>query len=154
MKQPWNCLASTKTDIKTQNTSSSVVSTSTQIQLTPHNFLKTWKHELKTCQEKYNYLCEVGGASLGKIFKNEISMGLLGEFVDVLHQSHQKEDAESILDILWHLSTTKRFNLSLDFLSSKEKGFAQDLFKDLDNQDSMNSKDKFQQLLNIYKIKL
>ncbi|XP_031573319.1 coiled-coil domain-containing protein 103-like [Actinia tenebrosa] len=161
MKQPWNCLASKKTDIKTQISSSSVVSRSSELQLTPHNFLKTWKHELKICQDKYHYLCKVGGVNLGKIFKNEISMGLLGEFLEVLEQCHQKQDTEIILDLLWHLSTTKRFNLSLDFLSSKEKGLLQDLFQHLNHlindsgsQDYINSKDKLQELLSIYKINL
>ena len=88
-------------------------------------------------------------------------MGLLGEFAEVLQQCCQKEDAEIILDLLWHLSTTKRFSLSLDFLSSKEKGYLQDLFKNLDHfinntgtQDNISCRDKFQDLLNIYKIKL
>jgi hypothetical protein len=112
-------------------------------------------------QDKYNYLCKIGGEDLGRVFKAEVSMGLLGEFMEVLQQCFQKQDYDIILDVLWHLSTTKRFNLSLEFLSSKERGFIQDIFKDLDilmnsdeAQNCINSKEKFQELLQIYKVSL
>lgn len=161
IKQPWNTLASgqNKSDVSTP-TSSSVKTKSSQQTLTSHTFTKTWKYELKTSQERYIYLCKTGGNDIGQIFKSEIPMGLFGEFMEVLHQNFQVHDCDNIVDILWHLSTTKRFSLTVEFLSSKEKDLLKKIFRKFEevHTDECPSKeegdDRLKELATIYKVEL
>ena len=48
-------------------------------------------------------------------------MGLLGELLLALNEAFQESDIGEVVSILDHLSKTSRFNLSLKFLSQKER---------------------------------
>ena len=48
-------------------------------------------------------------------------MGLLGEFLLALNEAFQESDIGEVVSILDHLSKTSRFNLSVKFLSQKER---------------------------------
>ena len=94
-----------------------------------HEFTKEWRKLSKVPSEhKYKLLLELGANTLGTIFKAEVSFGLLGEFIDILHSEFQETQAKDILDILDHLCKTNRFKLSIDFLSAKEKITCEKLF--------------------------
>ncbi len=58
-------------------------------------------------------------------------MGLLGEVVEVLNDNWKTEDFSKIYSILHDLTTVKRFNLSLQFLSSGERELLVELFQKL-----------------------
>lgn len=96
---------------------------------TAPDFCRTWRRQCKTEQDKYQLLCRTGGTLLQKIFKSEISFGLLGEFIQALVNCWREHDAEEVYNILWNLSKTNRFGLSLQFLSSTEKHLTSEIFK-------------------------
>ena len=77
------------------------------------------------------FLCEVGGELMGKIFKTEISLGLLGEFVEILNGCWSDDDYFVVFSILIGLGKTNRFNLCVKFLNSTEKDLVNELFNKL-----------------------
>lgn len=99
---------------------------------TAHEFTKVWKRQCKTELEKYQLLLTIGGQGLLTIFKTEISMGHLGEFLLVLHNCLEEKDTNKVFDILQQLSRTNRFDLSLKFLGEEEKIMVSKLFKRLE----------------------
>lgn len=99
---------------------------------TAHEFTKVWKRQCKTELEKYQLLLTIGGQGLLTIFKTEISMGHLGEFLLVLHNCLEEKDTNEVFDILQQLSRTNRFDLSLKFLGEGEKIMVSKLFKRLE----------------------
>ena len=66
---------------------------------------------------------------MAKIFKAEISLGFLGEFVEIFNGCWTDSDSVVIFGILSGLAKSNRFNLSLQFLSSTEKDLVVELFK-------------------------
>ncbi|XP_009706978.1 PREDICTED: coiled-coil domain-containing protein 103-like, partial [Cariama cristata] len=86
---------------------------------------------LKSGKEKYQFLLELGGEALGRIFQADLGFGLLGEFLTVLAENVCHEDRDAILQILQSLSGTKRFGLNVDLLSESEKESSRGLFRKL-----------------------
>lgn len=99
---------------------------------TTHEFTNVWKRQCKTELEKYELLLGIGGQGLRTIFKAEISMGHLGEFLVILHNCLDEKDTNKVFEILQQLSRTNRFDLSLKFLGKEEKVVASKLFKQLE----------------------
>ena len=91
-------------------------------------FGRDWRRVCKTNRDKYEVLIQIGGERLGKIFHNEISFGLLGEFILALDCEYEDSHQDRVLDILHGLSTTNRFSLSVQFLTAKEKEAMKVLF--------------------------
>ncbi|RMX60372.1 hypothetical protein pdam_00021320 [Pocillopora damicornis] len=134
-KQPWNPHAQGKsqTVIATPTAQSATLSTSSKNPKTAHEFTKIWKRYCKTEEEKYQLLLKLGGNELRTIFKGEISMGLLGEFLLILNNCLNEKDSSDIFNILTGLSKTNRFDLSLKFLGKEEKNAASSLIKRLED---------------------
>lgn len=114
-----------------------------------HEFLQHWRQYGGDKCRKYSYLINTGGAKLSEIFKAEIAMGLLGEIIDVLFEMWNSVDSSGIYEILYGLSTVKRFSLSLQFLSKSEKEILSKLFskledtlKDIEGTSTENDVDK------------
>ncbi|XP_072926857.1 dynein axonemal assembly factor 19 [Hemitrygon akajei] len=115
--QPWNtCATKAKSSV--------------QVELSKHadsqprtaaEFSRDWRRYYSTEPEKYAFLLTLGAQLLGNIFHTEIGFGLLGEFLVILCDHFQPEDTNAIYWILLHLSQTRRFSLSVDFLNSKER---------------------------------
>lgn len=160
IKQPWNTLASKQSKGDLSLSSTSLKTKSSQQPLTSHTFTKTWKYELTTSQERYGYLCKVGGQNLGQIFKSEIPMSFFGELMAVLFENLQSSDHEPVLDILQNLSNTNRFSLTVEFLSSKEKELVEAVFRKLqeisqdESQCQEGGNDRLKELAKIYKVDL
>ncbi|XP_010292738.1 PREDICTED: coiled-coil domain-containing protein 103, partial [Phaethon lepturus] len=102
-----------------------------QLPRTSAEFYRDWRRCLKSRKEKYQFLLELGGKALGRIFQADLGFGLLGEFLTVLAENVCHEDRDAILQILQSLSGTKRFGLNVDLLSESEKESSRDLFKKL-----------------------
>lgn len=130
-KQPWNPHAQSKLRTTSTNSSLPLPSVSKMPQ-TAHEFTKVWKRQCKTEIEKYQLLLKLGGQELTTIFKAEISMGYLGEFLLVFHSCLEDKDTNEVLNILTQLSKTNRFELSLKFLGEDEKVVASKLIKRLE----------------------
>jgi len=130
-KQPWNPHAHSKSQTTSTNSNLPLLSVSKMPQTT-HEFTKVWKRQCKTELEKYQLLLGIGGQGLRTIFKAEISMGHLGEFLVILHNCLDEKDTNKVFDILQQLSRTNRFDLSLKFLGEEEKVVASKLFKQLE----------------------
>lgn len=130
-KQPWNPHAHSKSQTTSTNSNLPLPSVSKMPQTT-HEFTKVWKRQCKTELEKYQLLLGIGGQGLRTIFKAEISMGHLGEFLVILHNCLDEKDTNKVFEILQQLSRTNRFDLSLKFLAKEEKVVASKLFKQLE----------------------
>ncbi|NWQ86623.1 CC103 protein, partial [Burhinus bistriatus] len=102
-----------------------------QLPGTSAEFYRDWRRCLKSGKEKYQFLLELGGKALGRIFQADLGFGLLGEFLMVLAEHVCHEDREAVLQILQSLSGTKRFGLNVDLLSELEKESSRDLFSKL-----------------------
>uniref|UniRef100_A0A8C8S1H9 Coiled-coil domain containing 103 n=1 Tax=Pelusios castaneus TaxID=367368 RepID=A0A8C8S1H9_9SAUR len=96
---------------------------------TSADFYRTWRRCLKSGQERYQFLLQLGGQTLGRIFQTDVGFGLLGEFLVVLAEHICSEDREAVLQVLQSLSGTKRFGLNVDLLSRMEKDSCRDLFR-------------------------
>ncbi|NXX12620.1 CC103 protein, partial [Podargus strigoides] len=102
-----------------------------QLPGTSDEFYRDWRKCLKSGKEKYQFLLELGGTALGRIFQADLGFGLLGEFLMVLAENICHGDRDAILQILQSLSGTKRFGLNVDLLSQAEKESSRDLFRKL-----------------------
>ncbi|KFV48389.1 Coiled-coil domain-containing protein 103, partial [Tyto alba] len=102
-----------------------------QLPRTSAEFYRDWRRCLKSGKEKYQFLLELGGNALGRIFQADLGFGLLGEFLTVLAENVCREDRDAILQILQSLSGTKRFGLNVELLSKSEKESSRDLFRKL-----------------------
>ncbi|NWI95436.1 CC103 protein, partial [Pitta sordida] len=92
---------------------------------------RDWRRCLKTGTEKYQFLLELGGEALGRIFQADVGFGLLGEFLTVLAENIQPGDRAAVLHILHSLAGTERFGLNLELLSPSERERSRDLFQRL-----------------------
>ncbi|NXU52317.1 CC103 protein, partial [Turnix velox] len=125
----WNpCAASTKAP---QGSEVEIAQELDQLPRTSAEFYRDWRRCLKSGKEKYQFLLELGGEALGRIFQADLGFGLLGEFLVVLAENVCHEDREAALQILQSLAGTKRFGLNVDLLSEQEKESRRDLFKKL-----------------------
>ncbi|NWX33220.1 CC103 protein, partial [Notiomystis cincta] len=106
-----------------------------QLPRTAAEFHRDWRRCLKSGAEKYQFLLELGGEALGRIFQADVGFGLLGEFLTVLAENIHPPDRAAILQILQSLADTKRFGLNVALLSQSEKESSQDLFRRLQNRD-------------------
>ena len=96
-----------------------------------HEFSRDWRQVCKSKPDKYAFLLWIGPDTLAKIFKMEISFGLLGDMITALNEQYQPEHSREVVAILKSLSSANRFKLSMDFLSSAEKDTCQKLFDKL-----------------------
>ncbi|KFQ07059.1 Coiled-coil domain-containing protein 103, partial [Leptosomus discolor] len=95
---------------------------------TSAEFYRDWRRCLKSGKEKYQFLLELGGKALGRIFQADLGFGLLGEFLTVLAENVCHGDRDAVLQILQSLACTKRFGLNMDLLSESERESSRDLF--------------------------
>ena len=95
-------------------------------------FTRDWRRSCTTSGDKYDFLLELGGEKLAKIFKAEISFGLLGDFLNCLHSEFNVKDIDEVTSVLEGLTRAGRFDLSLTFLSSQETETAEKLFDKLE----------------------
>lgn len=129
-KQIWNPHAQGKSASTTTNPNQPLPKIS-KIPKNAHEFTKVWKRHCNTDTEKYQLMLKIGGEELGRIFKAEISMGFLGEFLVILHSCLEERDVMETVLILEELSKTNRFDLSVKFLSDKERSAASELIQKL-----------------------
>lgn len=81
--------------------------------------------------EKYSLLVSLGGKALQEIFRTEVGLGLLGEFLLILSQCLKSGDEEIVIGVLDGLSRTGRFGLNLSLLSQAEQKACEELFHKL-----------------------
>ncbi|XP_035660948.1 coiled-coil domain-containing protein 103-like [Branchiostoma floridae] len=126
IKQPWNVHASSQAD--GQNAAQTQIQQDEEkLPKNGHEFARDWKRYCKTTPDKYKFIKKIGGEKLADIFKNEISFGLLGEILTALNDSYVQEDSDFVYQVLDGLTKVGRFELSVDFLSSKESQAAKEL---------------------------
>lgn len=127
-KQPWNSAAARskpQTDLprkQDQHTQGDM-----KVPNSGQEFARDWQQLFKTVDQRYTYLLKAGAAHLGRIFKTEVSFGLMGDILAALITFPQ-EDVSTVLDILDSLRSSSRFSLSLQFLSKREKEVCEQLF--------------------------
>ncbi|XP_015609272.1 coiled-coil domain-containing protein 103 [Cephus cinctus] len=94
---------------------------------TNEKFLKTWR-KLPDIRSKYMYLLTTRHVLRDKIFRTEIPVGILGEFMETFVEIISKETMNIILEILTILSECGRFKLSTTFMSNEERKTCRKLF--------------------------
>jgi hypothetical protein len=146
-KQPWNV------NSRSGESQSNSRDRSTEIPFNSvtdiNQFNRTWNKQCKNSEEQFIFLTQLGCEKLLHIFHAEIALGLLGEFLSVIHEQYHTEKSETIANILYTLSKCGRFDLSLQFLSQNEKECLLKIMKNLSND--WNSENVCQ-LKIIYKI--
>ncbi|XP_033104823.1 coiled-coil domain-containing protein 103-like isoform X2 [Anneissia japonica] len=120
-QQPWNPYGGTLSNTDLESRKNESLKVSTKLPSNGHEFIQQWKRLGECEQEKYNYLLQFNADQLFSIFKNEISFGLLGEILKLFNLYFTEDNLENVFLILWQLSNTNRFSLSIDFLSKEEK---------------------------------
>ena len=124
-------------------------------------FVREWRRFNKNTAEQCSYLLEIGAERLETIFSNEVGFGLLGEFLNSLNTEFKSEDGKDIVAILDRLKNTKRFSLTVQFLSFKEKKDCAELFqkfdvwidKELENEERNKLKSLVDDIKKYYEIK-
>ncbi|NXA70858.1 CC103 protein, partial [Mohoua ochrocephala] len=106
-----------------------------QLPTTAAEFHRDWRRCLKSGTEKYQFLLELGGEALGRIFQADVGFGLLGEFLMVLAENIRPGDRAAVLRILQSLAGTRRFGLNVALLSQPERESGRHLFSKLQNRD-------------------
>ncbi|NXO26699.1 CC103 protein, partial [Cisticola juncidis] len=106
-----------------------------QLPRTAAEFHRDWRRCLKSGTEKYQFLLELGGEALGRIFQADVGFGLLGEFLTVLAENISPGDRAATLQILQSLAGTERFGLNVALLSQAERESSQALFRRLQGRD-------------------
>ncbi|XP_020653654.3 dynein axonemal assembly factor 19 isoform X1 [Pogona vitticeps] len=125
----WNSCA-----VKSDCVQQSEVQLPQELERFPENsseFYRDWRRGMKSSQERYQFLLQLGSQNLGQIFQTDLAFGLLGEFLTVLTEGACTEDRDSILEILETFAGTKRFGLNVELLSEQEKRVCKGLFKKL-----------------------
>ncbi|KAL8175684.1 UNVERIFIED_CONTAM: hypothetical protein K2H54_004429 [Gekko kuhli] len=107
-----------------------------QLPGTSSEFYRDWRRCLKSSQEQYRFLLQLGPQNLGQIFQADVAFGLLGEFLTVLSENVSVKDRDSVLEILESLSGTKRFGLNVALLSRQEKESCRHLFEKLQGMET------------------
>ncbi|XP_063951708.1 coiled-coil domain-containing protein 103-like isoform X2 [Lytechinus pictus] len=123
-QQPWNPFSSSSTaPTAAQDTGSQVQSIITKVKIPKngHEFTKEWRNRKKSPGSCYSYLLDLGGETLSRIFRSEISFGLLGEIITALDNDAEEGHCGKVANILMCLTRAGRFSLSLDFLNKSEK---------------------------------
>ncbi|KAI8497956.1 hypothetical protein Bbelb_246080 [Branchiostoma belcheri] len=156
VKQPWNVHATTQAD-RENAAQQQIKQDEEKLPRNGHEFARDWKRYCKTTPDKYNFIKKIGGEQLANIFKNEISFGLLGEILTALNNSYVQEDSGFVYQVLDSLTKVGRFELSVDFLSSKEsqavKGLLEKLTNDLtDSSEIEQINTRLDALKKLYKI--
>ncbi len=106
----------------------------------PDEFMKSWKKLARDSRAKYTYLMQIEPSKLEKIFKSEQVGNILGEILSVLDKHFSATDLNRIIAILRCLKASKRFALSVQFLTKAEKGSVAELFEKLET----NAETEFQ----------
>ncbi|TRY65359.1 hypothetical protein DNTS_013765 [Danionella cerebrum] len=129
-KQPWNPVA-----YRTKQESNSDEQDQLHLsEIEPRSaseFIRDWRRLTGGPFEKYDLLVRLGGETLEKIFKTEIGLGLLGEFLLVLSRGLKPRDVYRVIGVLDGLTRTGRFSLGLSLLSQAEKKASVELFQKL-----------------------
>ncbi|XP_065064621.1 coiled-coil domain-containing protein 103-like [Rhopilema esculentum] len=113
------------------------------------SFVKKWKTSLRTSLKRYQYLIKLDSLNAGKILASELVGDLIGEIIMALNECFSSVYTAKILCILKNLSKSKRFMLSLQFLSKTEKNAANELFEKL----TENAEEEQTELLNELKLR-
>lgn len=91
-------------------------------------FVKQWKRHSKTNIERYEQVISLNEQNISKIMSSEPLGNLLGEVVVAFNECFKEDDTSKIVESLHSLSMSKRFKLSLEFLTKKEGEEVSELF--------------------------
>eukprot|EP00045_Choanoeca_perplexa_P005503 m.46569 g.46569 ORF g.46569 m.46569 type:complete len:237 (-) comp13157_c0_seq8:1467-2177(-) len=94
----------------------------------PQDFDRAW-HACQSNNQRYQLLLAVGGKQLHTLFKAGLGLTFLGEALAALCESKTVEDRDDISLLLRAFGRTERFDLTLEFLSDKDKAKAVLLLK-------------------------
>ncbi|PNF33647.1 Coiled-coil domain-containing protein 103 [Cryptotermes secundus] len=130
----WNSLAPKKKQgiemETTQSHSLNMMQQDDHVPMTTVEFIQQWR-PLDIC-DRLLLLKFTGAHKVGELVKSEIPVGILGEILQALLAfSLNTPDIVFVVRLLESLTEAKRFNLSLQFLSSVEKETCRQLMEKL-----------------------
>ncbi|CAI8010334.1 Coiled-coil domain-containing protein 103 [Geodia barretti] len=139
-RQPWNPAVSDRGGVEGREEGEEVTLGEGGAEMSLQSFMREWRRLAAQPQDQYRFLVDFGRDRLSKLFRVEISMGLLGEILTILNK-HLEDDDDiigKVLRVLEVLSQSSRFKLSLGFLSKSEKQASRELFEKLaDSRDKL-----------------
>lgn len=132
----WNSLAPKKKQgiemETTQPCSQSMIQQDDHVPTTTLEFVRQWR-PLDIC-DRLLLLKLIGAQNVGQLVKSEIPVGMLGEILQALLAfPSNTPDIVFVVRLLESLTEAKRFNLSLQFLSSVEKATCKQLMEKLNS---------------------
>ncbi len=140
--QPWNISAACSNSASSKNgtddlqsSSSLICSVLTSELPTNHAaFNLAWKRCNTDQLMKYHFLMRYPSenVSLSQVFKTDLPSNIFTESCSVLNYCFEEADQVKIIRILDEFSTSKRFKLTMNFLSKEEKELIQLLFEKFD----------------------
>ena len=148
--QPWNMHASSHNQSSDSTEISSTALTSSQLPSNHAAFNLQWKRCGADSEMKFKFLMrypEEKTIGLDQVFKTDLPVHVFSDCIAVLNELFNTKDHEYVLKILADFSTSKRFKLTLDFLSKREKIILSSLFDKLDSTEISDN------LKAVYKIK-
>eukprot|EP00112_Aurelia_sp_Birch-Aquarium-sp1_P013045 Seg2753.3 transcript_id=Seg2753.3/GoldUCD/mRNA.D3Y31 product="Coiled-coil domain-containing protein 103" protein_id=Seg2753.3/GoldUCD/D3Y31 len=122
----------------------------TELPISADSFLKTWKRSLTTNLSRFTYVIQLQTSAMAKVLTSESIGNLIGEIISTLDDCFDSTYLTIILDILSNLSLSKRFSLSMQFLSKSEKTALANLFEKLATEANEEEKIIIEDLKNRY----
>lgn len=122
----------------------------TEEPISADSFLKTWKRSLTTNLSRFTYVIQLQTSAMAKILTSESIGNLIGDIISTLDDCFDSTYLTKILDILSNLSLSKRFSLSMQFLSKSEKTALANLFEKLATEANEEEKIIIEDLKNRY----
>ena len=157
VKQPLNAMCTSKEkqlksckDVQENDHVTGQKFTVTEGPISADSFLKTWKRSLTTSLSRFTYVIQLQTSSVAKIFTSESVGNLLGEIISTLDGCFDSAHLAKILEILTNMSLSKRFSLSIQFLSKSEKTALANLFEKLATEANKEEKIIIEDLRNRY----
>ena len=133
--QPWNTHASnfpnSEAADKKDLTCTALSNSAENLPSNHAAFTLQWKRCGNDSNLKYHFLLRYpkeGNISLSQVFKTDLPSGIFADCCSVLNDLFTVGDEEHVITVLEHLSTSKRFKLTIDFLSKGEKAVLYSLF--------------------------
>ena len=114
------------------------------------SFMKTWKRSLTTNLSRFTYVIQLQTSVMAKILTSESIGNLIGEIISTLDACFESVHLAKILEVLTSLSLSKRFSLSIQFLSKSEKTALANLFEKLATDANKEEKIIIEDLKNRY----
>ncbi|KAI8803143.1 hypothetical protein BJ742DRAFT_830657 [Cladochytrium replicatum] len=120
---------------------------------TLYEFERAFKSLKKDKEAFYLYMKQFDPAQLCNIFKESFDSTYLSAFIDAVSSQYMEYESDTTIhEFLKNISRIPRFHLAAMFMTRKEKSVVTDIFKKLENSESLESKTDLGQLRKAFNV--